>query len=264
MNRIKELRIFFVITFFITWALWLPSVLKALGISVPIGFLIISMMASFTPSIVGLILHRRFLGTELFKIDMRERLTFYFKKRWLIGILILFFGTSTVSYFLMRLFVRNFVPVNTMPWYMAPLVFIQILLIGGALGEEFGWRGFVLPRLLKITRPMYASLILGVLWSIWHLPLFFMEGTVQSNMPIWQFMIQNIVIAYFYTWLYKRTSGNLWMMIYLHAIANTASALVPYWQNDIGRYIGLGVLILAGGLVYWFERNSALSDSRES
>jgi len=54
------------------------------------------------------------------------------------------------------------------------------LLITGPLCEELGWRGFVLPRLPKRFNPFTASLILGVIWGVWHLPSFFLSGMVQA------------------------------------------------------------------------------------
>ncbi len=153
----------------------------------------------------------------------------------------------------------EFIAVNTIPAVMIPLIFLQILFIGGALGEEFGWRGFALDRLFKLYSQFTATLILGIIWSIWHLPLFFMDGTVQSNMPIWQFIIQNTMIAFYYTLVYKRTKKNMILMIFLHAAANTAAAVVPYWQSDLGRYIGFTVLLI--GLVIIIVSDWIKSDS---
>lgn len=240
----KELMTYFLMTIIITWILWIPSILNSKEIEVPLFLLIISMMASFTPSIMGLILNRRYLGVDSFKKDMRKRLDFKFSKIWLIKIPVFFITLAGVSYKLTFLFVKDFNPVNTISWMMTPLLFIQILFIGGALGEEIGWRGFAYPRMYKIISPLLATLILGGLWSLWHLPLFFMEGTVQSNMPIWQFMLQNTLLAFFYTWLYHKTRGNLWLMIYLHAVANTTAVFFPYWQHNTGRLIGFGMLLL--------------------
>lgn len=240
----KQLTIYFLLTIVITWIIWTPSVLLSRGFDVHPVFLIISMMAGFTPSIVGLLLNRKYLGKEEFKKDMKERLSFKFSKWWLLIIPVYFAATAALSYGILKLVETDFMATGAVPLIMTPLVFLQILFIGGALGEEFGWRGFAQDRLMKLHTPFIATLILGLIWSLWHLPLFFMDGTVQSNIPIWQFMLQNTMIAFYYTWLYRKTKGNLWLMIFLHAVANTASAVVPYWQSNTGRYIGFGVLLI--------------------
>ena len=140
------------------------------------------------------------------------------------------------------------------PYYLRnpaliPVVFFQILLVGGALGEEFGWRGYALGRLQKLFSPFWATLILGLVWSLWHLPLFFVEGTTQAAIPIWQFVFQTMVLAFYYTWIYNKTKGNLFLMILLHAVSNTSSAVFTYWYTDTGRWIGF-VLMLVPPLVY--------------
>lgn len=70
-----ETALFFCITLFVTWVLWLPSVLNTMGFKVPVILLIIAMMASFTPTIVGLILDRRYHGKDAFKQIMKDRLS---------------------------------------------------------------------------------------------------------------------------------------------------------------------------------------------
>src|SRR5574337_857223 len=58
------------------------------------------------------------------------------------------------------------------------------LLTTGPLGEELGWRGFALPRLLKRFNPFVASLVLGAIWGVWHLPSFYLAGMVQARLAL--------------------------------------------------------------------------------
>lgn len=69
-------------------------------------------------------------------------------------------------------------------WLVVPLNFVLVFLLGGPLGEEFGWRGYALPRLQAQYGPLRASIILGTFWAMWHLPLFFIAGTAQSLLSI--------------------------------------------------------------------------------
>ena len=64
----------------------------------------------------------------------------------------------------------DYVPLGVR-WLIVPVKLILVLLIGGPLGEEFGWRGLALPALEARLSPLWASLLLGIIWSIWHLPL---------------------------------------------------------------------------------------------
>jgi membrane protease YdiL (CAAX protease family) len=88
------------------------------------------------------------------------------------------------------------------PAYIGTLAFVAVL--GGGL-EEPGWRGFALPRLQRRYTPVVATLILGLAWGVWHVPLY---GPLGFVVPL--------VLAFFYTWLYNRT-GSVLLCILLHA-----------------------------------------------
>lgn len=106
------------------------------------------------------------------------------------------------------------------------------------LGEEPGWRGFALPRLQKKYGAFRATLLLGSVWSIWHLPVFFIDP--RSSHGITNPLILTALIlltalgivlySFFYTWIYNN-SGSLLLMMVLHGGFNTATMhLIPF--ND--------------------------------
>jgi len=104
--------------------------------------------------------------------------------------------------------------------------FAHNFLLGGSLGEELGWRGFLLPELLKRTGPLIASLILGVVWALWHLPAdlsagFFLRGPGAVLVRI----IWTLPIAILFTWFYLKTNGNLLVALFLHTSLNILSDL---------------------------------------
>lgn len=96
----------------------------------------------------------------------------------------------------------------------------------GPLGEELGWRGFALPRLLKRWNPLTASLILGLIWGVWHLPAFFIAGLPQTHMAMPFFLLNTISISVVDTALFLRTRGNLVLPILVHLITNQYSRLL--------------------------------------
>ena len=113
--------------------------------------------------------------------------------------------------------------------------------------EEFGWRGYALDRMQTGANAVIASLVLGFFWGLWHLPLFFMEGTVQAEaaIPIWEFILQQMVLAILYTWLYNNTRGTLLVAILFHTIGNTSAALLPaYFGTEIGRWVNFSLLLI--------------------
>jgi membrane protease YdiL (CAAX protease family) len=110
-----------------------------------------------------------------------------------------------------------------------PLVIINfglVLLVGGPLGEEFGWRGFALPALTARLGWRAASLIIGVVWAAWHLPLFFMAGTAQAQMPIALFMINITASSVAFSWLFARSGRSVWPVIVGHTSLNFWAGLL--------------------------------------
>lgn len=93
-------------------------------------------------------------------------------------------------------------------------------------GEEMGWRGYVLPRLQAKYNALIASLIVGVIWSVWHLPKFFGTGLSGERSFVW-FTIAHLALAVLYTWLYNNTRGSLLLVTLFHATANTAGIFLP-------------------------------------
>jgi membrane protease YdiL (CAAX protease family) len=97
--------------------------------------------------------------------------------------------------------------------------FLFILIFIG-LGEEPAWRGFALPRLMAGRSALAASLLLGVLHAIWHLPLFGLEYDLQNGLP-WFLGLMGFTIVT--TWVYLRTNGNLLLPILMHTSVNVTS-----------------------------------------
>jgi len=114
-------------------------------------------------------------------------------------------------------------------WRLAPLFFL-ITIVGGPLGEEFGWRGFALPHLQRRWSPLMASLIIGVVWGLWHLPTFFEPGSLHNQLGLQSlplFVLGEIVLATFITWVYNATEGSLLVGgIILHNADNFWSTLL--------------------------------------
>lgn len=93
-------------------------------------------------------------------------------------------------------------------------------------GEEMGWRGYVLPRLQARHNALVASLIVGVIWGVWHLPKFLGTGVSGERSFAW-FVVAHVALAVLYTWLYNNTRGSLLLVTLFHASGNTAAMFLP-------------------------------------
>src|SRR5829696_3752984 len=134
---------------------------------------------------------------------------------------------------------------------LAPLsvlgVFVYVLFLGGALGEEPGWRGFALPRLQSVHGPLLGSLILGPLWALWHLPLFFTPWNELTTFNVVVFVLATTCLAIMYTWVFNNTKGSVLMAILIHASFNASvtGILAPLFPAPILEDYGL--LPILGG-----------------
>ena len=112
--------------------------------------------------------------------------------------------------------------ISLRPWYMFVPLF-GMMIVGGGL-EELGWRGVAQEEIQRVTGPAKAALIVGLIWAVWHLPLFFLPGVSQSGANFPLFAIGVIGHALLLGWLYRRTASIL-LCILFHAAANAVAAL---------------------------------------
>lgn len=119
--------------------------------------------------------------------------------------------------------IREVVPLSSPLFVLVvPWIIFEIL----TNGEEMGWRGYILPRLQARHNALIASLIVGVIWSVWHLPKFFGAGTSSGRSFVW-FTIFCMAESVLFTWLYNNSRGSLLLVTLFHATNNTAGMFLP-------------------------------------
>ena len=82
-----------------------------------------------------------------------------------------------------------------------------MLTLTDGVREELAWRGFALPRLLERYSALVASVMLGLFWGLWHLPLVFTEGTALFGQPIWPLLADIVAKSILFTWVFLRTGA---------------------------------------------------------
>jgi membrane protease YdiL (CAAX protease family) len=135
------------------------------------------------------------------------------------------------------------------PWWANPFN-----LLGGPLNEEPGWRGFALPRLQQRYGPLLGSLVLGVVWIGWHLPLFLVPGWL--TVPVWAYAILLICLSVLMTWVVNRSNRSIVPAVLMHAVFNSSFPILvalcrelPTREPGIVWYIvgvGLATVIAIG------------------
>ncbi len=129
---------------------------------------------------------------------------------------------------------------SSVPLWVALLLF----LVFGTLtnGEEIGWRGYALPRLLERHSALMASVVVGVVWALWHVPKFLIVGSAQDY-PFWIFVLGSVAKAIVYTWVFVGTRGSLLTVTLLHAAWNTSEVFLPLLPAATGSSRALVIAI---------------------
>lgn len=137
---------------------------------------------------------------------------------------------------------------------MAAANFVLIFFVGGPLGEEIGWRGYALPALRERLGWRLASLLLGAVWAIWHLPLFYSEGTVQSHLPMGLYALSAVASSVLFAWLFIRSQGSVVPVLVLHTAVNAWSLIITVMVQPDGSnlrpfQIVVGILVVTAILL---------------
>ena len=128
---------------------------------------------------------------------------------------------------------------------ISPLTMVIFVLV---VGEEIGWRGYALPKLLQNHSAVVASLILGVLWGGWHLPTFFIPGAPQADIPFVAFLLFTTGASVLFTWLHLHTGGSLLIATVFHGAINNFG-FVNNALDPASRWWLTGVVYMAAGLL---------------
>lgn len=134
-----------------------------------------------------------------------------------------------------------------------PLGVLAYTLVSGPLAEEFGWRGFVQPRLRLRYGRVRATVVLAIVWGLWHVPLFFLNGTGQHAKGLFSLQGALFFAALFplcYTILFvtEHLRGGVWAAVLVHAAWNASDALMPA-HGDVGEVVETVVVLAVAGAV---------------
>jgi len=246
-DNIKESIVFVLLVYLLTWIFWLPLV-SGSNFFISKNGLILA--GTYMPSIVGIIMtikySKKSTESNLFrsvlkiKIKTKEYLMIFAYFPVMIGLFLIvtqLIGDDFVFYYPLKVF---------------PLVFFYILIFQGPLGEEFGWRGFLMSRIMKSYNIFISSFIIGIIWSFWHLPRFFMQGTFQWQMvekftllpTISGYVIYTVLISVLISIVFFRTNESVWAAILFHTIANTTIGYAATIMTPRGSFVLLMALII--------------------
>jgi uncharacterized protein len=245
---------FFALAYLYTWGLLLPFALdrnpEGLGL-LPVelpaeAFFLAFILATFGPMLAGVLVSAALDGKagvrELLGRIVRWRVGLRWYAAALASFLMVFLGAYSLVY-------RGAPLVSLgLQWPLLLTVFlpgalVQMILPG--LGEETGWRGFALPRMQAAAGPVAASLVLGALHGLWHLPVLFtpLLGPFTPG-GLAAFVLTAMGGTFIYTWIFNRSRGSVLIAMLIHGASNSASGLItelipeaatlPGWAAALG------------------------------
>lgn len=149
---------------------------------------------------------------------------------------------------------------------------ILFLTIAAGMGEEFGWRGFALPRLQARYNALVSSLIVGVLWSSWHLPLFLTKGTIQYEWKAQVGLLPAVLAYSLYvtaesiqcTWVFNNTKGSVLVAAVMHGALNAWNQYIDVYRGHFGGILTyMLVMVIVSLLITLWAGSTNLSRTKE-
>jgi membrane protease YdiL (CAAX protease family) len=254
----KGLWLYFLVAYAFSWVFWIPNALAAHGVALPAGladFLASPFNpAAFGPLISALLLTFFQQGGKGVLHLLKRGIDFRFKKIWLIAILLLpfvLFGGSVWASILAGVRPLDLSVVSNPPY--ALIAFFVILFTTGPFQEEFGWRGYALPRLQSRFNALTSSIILGFFWWLWHLPAVFIPGGFMTdNLVVFLALLIVITLtSILFTWIYNNTNGSVLAALLTQAAMNWSIwSAMPDMKMDLSTagfmigFLAVAVLVI--------------------
>ena len=222
---------YFVLTFAWSWACWALS--PAIKPQLPWLATLLMFAGSFGPSLAAIVLVASTRGLDGLRAWLSRCLQWSIGWGWWTCALLLPLAVMLLAAGLHVALGGDIAPAPASGHLLMTVVNLPlVLLLGGPLGEEFGWRGYALPILQDRLGLRVASLSLGLVWGVWHLPLFFIDGTAQARIPFALFLLSVVAMSVVFAWLVNHTAGSVVAALLFHTAINFWPAVVPVLPTE--------------------------------
>lgn len=249
--------VFVLITFGFSWLFWIPDALVAQNVwNAPDG--IKSFLAGplnpapWGPLFAAILVTFIYQGKTGVKALLKRGLMTRLGKWWWVILLIfpVLIGGSLALAILLGDPAPEF-PALAQPIGL-PVAFIFIFFLGGPLQEEFGWRGYAFEHLRNKFDALSAAIIAGLMWGLWHLPLFFVpRQEFYYNRPVWGLLLTTTLVGIILAWFYANTKGSVFAVMLGHTMFNWSNYVFPSLGSDTASLILFGLYFLVVAYIIW-------------
>ena len=224
-NALKQVSLFFGLTLGLSYLVFwgplaffqIPTISLVRGVTGPGWAIALFITGGFVPSLVAIVLTWKQQGVSGLRQLGRRMLQFKIGWRWYLAAVAVVV-ISTLGQLATISLVGQTFDLALFPAQSGSAIPLIIL---GPLSEEIGWRGYALDRLQSKWNALVSSLMVGLVWGLWHGPLFYMMGTSQHElaMPFIGFVGGIMTVSILYTWLHNNTHGSIWTAIFFHWVS---------------------------------------------
>ncbi|MBQ0827238.1 CPBP family intramembrane glutamic endopeptidase [Streptomyces tagetis] len=228
--RRRPLASFFIMAFALSWAAWTPYILSGNGLGVwaftfpggQIGSQLLGVLpgAYLGPIVSALLVTAVCEGREGLRAWRRRMANFRIGWWWYV-VVALAVPAALIAATTVLTGHGPVVPPVAVLVAVLPGLAVQMITTG--LAEEPGWREFAMPRMQERLGPVAATLVVGVLWGAWHLPLFLTEwggGPRRDVTPVLEFLATVVAFSFVMTWIFNRTGGSMPLVMLTHVSVN--------------------------------------------
>jgi membrane protease YdiL (CAAX protease family) len=133
-----------------------------------------------------------------------------------------------------------------------PFALVYIFFLGGPLQEEFGWRGYAFEHLRNKYSALSAAILAGLMWGLWHLPLFFVpRAEAYYNRPLWGLQLTTVLAGIILAWFYANTKGSIFAAMLGHTMFNWSNWVFPTLESDSAALILFGLYFIVVVYIIW-------------
>lgn len=239
-----SLPLFFVLLFAVCWIGTIPMVLSSWSSAkLPPGVALLQVLMLFGPGLVAIYA----AGMNEGRLGIKNLLARFVKWRvniiWyiivLLGPVVLCIAARQIS----LLLGGNVPPLKSFPEVLSAFgtTFVIYFFLNT---EEFAWRGYALPKLKNRFGITKATFILGIIWGVFHLPLFLMKGGHPAGYPFHLYVLMTLAMTFTFSWVFINTNGSLLLVHILHQSLNACAEAIPFYPRATGSLLAMIMAIV--------------------
>lgn len=215
-----------------SWAFWIPGVLAYLKVGeITTPLLFLALVGAYGPSLAALAVTGISGGRPAVKDLLKSLVAWRARPAWYAVTILL---CSCVL--LAAIAILDELPQADLSKLGSQILAIPLVLLTalpfGPLGEEMGWRGYLLPRMQERRSALGSSIIVGIVWAAWHAPLWWVPGAAlptwtavgPASVGLWGARV--VAVAVLFTWIYNNTGGSLFVAVLFHTMTNATGRII--------------------------------------